>query len=275
MPKDSDIPPLPPTTHACDHCGKSFEVGHVKWAGHWSPSIRHCPDCEAIRRAAGEDAAYHLCRRCEKSYIVLDDRYRNESDEFCPDCRPMIRAERADQARGERLAEWARFCPPLYLEHDSAKYPVAAKPKLAEVLKWQYGAKGLLLHGESGAGKTRSAWELLRRLYVEESRRVIAFDAVSFSHAITKHFGPDGDGDKWFEEIINVAVVFFDDFGKARLTDRGQAELFGIVEGRMAHCRPIILTTNFVGETLAACFRDDMGQALVRRLREFCECIAF
>jgi len=226
-------------------------------------------------RAVGMYAAYHQCGRCNKSYIVPDSRYHYERDEFCPNCRPIIQTERAEQARLERLAEWPRFCPPLYLEHDSAKYPVASKPKLAGVLKWQYGAKGLLLHGESGTGKTRCAWQLIRRLYIEENRRVIPFDAVSFSHAITKHFGPDGDGEKWLEKIINVPIVLFDDFGKARLTERGEAEVFGIVEVRMAHCRPMILTTNFVGETLAACFRDDVGRALVRRLRDCCECIAF
>jgi DNA replication protein DnaC len=152
---------------------------------------------------------------------------------------------------------------------------VEFRSKFAEVQKWKYGATGLLLHGMSRHCKTRSAWQLLRRLYVEEGRSLVVFDAVSFSHAITKHFGPDGKGERWTKEIVHAPAVFFDDFGKCRLTERGESELFGIIENRMAYKKPIIITTNFVGDTLAARLRDDVAEPLVQRLRECCTSIAF
>ena len=70
-------------------------------------------------------------------------------------------------------------------------------------------------------------------------------------------------------------LVFWDDFGKARLTERVECELFGIIEARMAAGLPNIITTNFVGGSLAGNLRPDIGSGLVRRLRECCEAIPF
>ena len=171
-----------------------------------------------------------------------------------------------------RVEGWNRLCPPLYRNTDTARLPA---DQFNQVMAWKYGATGLLLHGETGKGKTRCAWQLLERLNLYEHREIVAFDSVSFSHAITKNFGPDGDSEKWLGRVYDAPVVFLDDLGKCRLTERGESELFGIIEHRMAHLRPIIATTNFVGATLAGGLRPDIGTALVRRLRESCEAIAF
>jgi DNA replication protein DnaC len=77
------------------------------------------------------------------------------------------------------------------------------------------------------------------------------------------------------QRLYSAPVVFLDDVGKCRLTERGEAELFGLVENRTANGKPIIATTNFVGDSLANTMRGETGQPLVRRLREFCDCIAF
>lgn len=173
----------------------------------------------------------------------------------------------------ERWKRFCEVCPPLYQSCDPDRLPCGPEG-LRKVLAWQYGPRGLLLHGATGRGKTRAAWLLVRRL-LDEGREVVAFDAVSFSHEVQRRFSGDGDGPKWADRLAQIAVIFFDDAGKCRLTDRGEAELFGLIERRMANCRPIIATTNFVGDTLAANLRDDVGRALVRRLRESCERLAF
>ena len=146
------------------------------------------------------------------------------------------------------------------------------------MLAWRYGGRGLLLHGETGRGKTRAAWLLLRRLH-DQGRSITAFDCVSFGHECVRRcrdsHGNDEHVERWADNLATVPVLFLDDFAKEKLTERVEVELFGLIERRTANCLPIILTTNFVGEALEAKLSPDRGAPLVRRLREFCEDVCF
>jgi len=75
--------------------------------------------------------------------------------------------------------------------------------------------------------------------------------------------------------LATVDVLFFDDFGKMKFTERVESELFAVIEKRTANCLPLILTTNFTGETLEERMTLDRGVPLVRRLREFCVDVSF
>jgi len=207
------------------------------------------------------DSKSHPPRTCEQ--CGREFRARLRRTEHLELCSPCV----------EKWRQFCEFCPQIYRVTDPDQLP-CGPDKLAAVLRWQYGSRGILLHGPTERGKTRAAWSLLRRLHFE-GREIVAFNAVSFSHEVGYHFGPDGNAVRWVRRIYNAAIVFLDDVGKCRLTERGEAELFGLVETRTAQDRPIIATTNFVGNTLAATMHPETGAALVRRLREFCECIAF
>ena len=164
-------------------------------------------------------------------------------------------------------------CPPLYQQTDVARLP---KEKLAEVMKWKYGPRGLMLYGPSRRFKTRLVWTLLKRVLTEDRPEVafMAFDCMSFEKDIMRHYQAE-DEHLWFDKVCAAPLLFFDDFGKIKLTERAEAELFGIVERRTANLLPIILTTNDDDATLVARMSDNRGIPLVQRLREFCEQIKF
>ncbi len=223
-----------------------------------------------------------FCRECGKAVVPYQSPLtgRMWERELCDDClnadylaRERQRIEATTIAAARRHEErWAALCPLLYRNTDPAKLP---PEPLAKVLAWQYGSRGLLLHGETDRCKTRAAWLLLRRLH-DERRDIIAFDCVGFGHECAKRFrDSDGDGERWAKNLAEVPVLFLDDFGKGKFTERVEVELFGLVERRTANCLPIILTTNFVGEALEAKMSPDRGAPLVRRLREFCEDVCF
>jgi len=175
-----------------------------------------------------------------------------------------IRQERA------RLDEFERICPPLYRDTDPLKLP--CNPEVTKlVLGWVYGPKGLVLHGATGRGKTRLAYLLVRRL-VLDGRSVSAFDPLSFAHRVGETFG-EYQGERFIREQQRVDVLMLDDLGKAKLTERAEAELFGLVEHRIANLKPLIVTTNFVGDKLSNKLSEDRATPLVRRLREFNECV--
>ena len=261
------IGPPAPSPCQCVHCGADYKTVIEEYHGSKIPKTRYCPKCINLLQQTGPKAEFRRCHRCNVSYLAPNF---YSSDRNCEPCRPIVEAEEQEERRQERIAKWPEICPPLYLESDPARLP-----KLSAVLTWKYGARGLLLHGETGKGKTRCAWQLLRRLHVEEGIRPVVFTATSYSVAITKNFNAEGNPERWLERINGAQLVFFDDFGKCHLTERGESELFGIIEERMANQLPIIITTNFVGGSLAGNLRSDIGSAMVRRLRECCEAIAF
>lgn len=192
----------------------------------------------------------------------------------CDACIDLAEWRRAETARLEREARieriWEAMCPTLYRDTDVTRLP----PKhFAQVMAWQYGDRGLLLLGATGLTKTRCAYQLLYRL-IQEDRTVRAFDAVSFGSECSRSFA-DGKGDEWVKGLLTVDVLFLDDLGKERFTDRVESELFGIVERRTARRKPIIVTTNFIGDVLEEKMSPDRGPALVRRLRQFCDKVNF
>ena len=165
------------------------------------------------------------------------------------------------------------ICPPLYLDTNIDRLPAA---QLEQVMNWKFGAKGLILLGETGKGKSRVAWTLLRRIFTETRPAVnfTWFDCVGFGHAISRHYQEE-DAEDWLDSLATEQLVFMDDLGKLKLTERAEVELFGLIERRCANKLPMIVTTNDTGDSLASRMTDNRGPALIRRLREFCEPIQF
>lgn len=165
------------------------------------------------------------------------------------------------------------ICPPLYQQTDESRLP---KKQFDEVIAWNYGPQGLILQGASGTSKTRCAWMLIQKLICRHICPVITFDCVAFGHAVSKRFSECDGVEDWLLELAEFqGVVFFDDLGKLKITDRAEAELFGIIERRSANLLPIFATTNDTGATLEERMSDNRGPAMIRRLREFCKVIRF
>lgn len=184
---------------------------------------------------------------------------------------PVCQTRNSNQAWfKQRLLEWDQVCPPLYKLTDPKRLP---QDKLVQVLNWDFGPQGLILHGTTGTGKTRAATLLLKQLFLS-GRSVELFYRMDFAHQCAKKFG-DYEGEDWIDSLVKKDVVFIDDLGKFPLTERVEAELFGLIESRLLSLKPMIITTNFVGGALEAKMTADRGEPLVRRLREFCESVAF
>lgn len=181
--------------------------------------------------------------------------------EVCKSCNAIL---------GNEL--FSKLCPPLFRKTDVSRLPAG---QYEQAMQWKMGPTGLILRGQTGCGKTRIAWQLLKKLVdVDGVRGVMAFSCVSFSNELNKGY-KEGNAEDWIESVWKAPLVFFDDLGKLKFTERVEAELFGVIDYRVSHELPIIATTNDTGDSLANRMSDDRGPALVRRLREFCEVISF
>jgi DNA replication protein DnaC len=69
--------------------------------------------------------------------------------------------------------------------------------------------------------------------------------------------------------MTNVPLLFLDDMGKEKMTDRMASCLFALIDQRTMHKRPTIITTNLTGDTLMERFHDkETGAAFVARLKD-------
>ena len=180
------------------------------------------------------------------------------------------------RAKNAQVAYYERICPPAFQQTDISKLPPSAKWK--EVKSWEYGEKGLVVHGDSRTGKTRCLWLLLKKLIIEEGRRVSYFAAEDLaieiaesfrdSHAIGHH--------NLMADFRSVPVLVIDDLGKEVMTPRVESSLFKIIRSRGDHLKPTIITTNYSGEELIKRFRDESTAIpFILRLQEFCHFIPF
>lgn len=191
----------------------------------------------------------------------------------CSKCGAHFEGNMQGLCSEHRAERFAQICPPLYLETKWERLPVDQR---CAAHAWTFGWKGLLLVGGTGLGKTRIAWSVIRTLLVDSPNPPPFrwFDCVSFGHELARHYN-DGDAEDWLDRVSKTGLVFFDDLGKLKMTERAEAELFGVIERRCANMLPIIATTNDTGESLSARMTDNRGPAMIRRLREFCEVISF
>lgn len=165
---------------------------------------------------------------------------------------------------------WLKLCPPMYQNTEVERLPNLEVS--SNIIGWEYQSKGLLIHGATGTGKTRTVWLLIRQL-LKAGKLVTAYDCTEFGQKVREKF-MDGHGAEieWMKWLVDVDVFMLDDLGKEKLTDRVAEQLHALLEKRSAAMRPTIFTTEFMGVALEQRFAE-RGAAFVRRLREYCDCV--
>jgi DNA replication protein DnaC len=184
------------------------------------------------------------------------------------------RQKQGSAAAKERVnfAYFGTICPPLYQDTDPNHPSMPTATKLAKILNWEFGQKGLVLHGVTRRCKTRSMWLLIKRLIMDH-KIVEAVTSSEFSmQSVEAHTGGANALAAWFERLTRADVLFLDDIDKITFTDRVEQDIYDILDTRAINKRPVLITTNFVGDTLAKKFKFH-GEPIVARIREFCEAI--
>lgn len=199
--------------------------------------------------------------------------------------------------------DWSEVAKQVLLEHQNraisqrvealeARFPQFAgfrvdHPHLADyraqidaALSWQPSAKGLLLVGDHGGGKTRSAFELAKRLMRDERLDVAWWHAQDLAGRLCEavEFGTD-NARGFVEAVAARPVLVIDDLGQedvnASARDRVAGWLLSLIDKRGAMGRPMIVTTNKSAKQLHSKYGYDRGAALARRLSESCDVLRF
>ena len=170
------------------------------------------------------------------------------------------------------------LCPPLYRETDIRRLPAV---NYRQIMAWRYDAKGLLLTGASGLGKTRCAWKLIERIICEDKPLMTFkwYDAIQWGSTVSRKFFDVEITEEWLDYLGKVDILFLDDLFKSKMSEAQESAVYDVVERRSANKKPLLITMNATAATIKARMteagRSERYEAIMRRLVEFTTVINF
>jgi len=207
---------------------------------------------------------------------------------YCETCVWTIRAEESSKAKhasnsinAKRRGDfWQKIWGgPESLYHSTVFEQLPDRASAEKVGRWKMqNPKGILCHGQTGTGKTRSVYLLLKKLLFEHGIYPEFRKCVQLRHDISKAAMSETPGarDDLIAKLVNARILFLDDLGQMANTPASEEALLQIVEERTQRGRPIIATTQLTGERFAELFKSkERGQAIGRRLTESCYLVPF
>ena len=192
---------------------------------------------------------------------------------LCDACSDKADAEytqqQTDQEMAQRLNTFTSQCPPLYQDTDPSRLYA---PYVQAVDEWKYSPQGLLLVGPAGKGKSRAAWMLLKR-EIMAGRRCYGITATQLAKAAADQWHSRAI-ERYHAEIMlweakGCSILFLDDLGKQKFTERAETELYDLLEYRTSHKKPTIATSNSDGKSFRQMLSEDRGEPILRRLQQF------
>jgi len=123
------------------------------------------------------------------------------------------------------------------------------------------------LHGNTGVGKTRLSWLILKRMFSVFHITSNAIGAESLARRLlNERFLMD--------ECTRAHLLLFDDIGKERGTPTAESAIFELIRERMDRQKPTIYTSNYSIDELVDRFnKQETGTAIARRLVESSQCV--
>ena len=141
-------------------------------------------------------------------------------------------------------------------------------------------ARGLLLLGPSGVGKTHIAVAALREIVVTHAVPAVYFDTRTLLATLRASFNPPAGGTAAavLERVLGAALLVLDDLGAERPTEWVLETMSVVLNTRYSENRPTILTSNYEdlsdrGDPDSLCAR--VGARSYSRLREMCEFLEY
>lgn len=188
----------------------------------------------------------------------------------------------AEARKRDAIARFDSAVPPTMRESDWGHAGMSAnRAQIERVLAHQVGAKGLLLSGRTGRGKTRSMWALMRRLAHEEARDIRYFHAGDWFATLQGYlnYGRD-DARGWVDAVARRPIVFVDDLGQEAIqtarSEWAMSWFMRFLDIRVSERLPLYVTTNLDAQGIAERGASSVrGDPMVRRLIEICEPIKF
>lgn len=252
------------------------------FGANYAPRVCATEGCGCLTEGA------ELTPRVPTPWIHAADAVFAYFSRYCEPCIVAIKqeAKRAEEAKRNKAAQAARlkWWNDIWGGNDS-QYHATKLEQLPDIiaaekaLRWTpEHPKGLLLIGDTGAGKTRTVYLLLRRILLETGIKPVIKKCAKLRHELARVAKSDDESARvrYVKELIEAPILFLDDIGQIAHSDSFGEALFDIIEERTQRGLPIIATSQIGGSDYVEKFNDEnQGLALSRRLIESCYKVTF
>jgi DNA replication protein DnaC len=143
-----------------------------------------------------------------------------------------------------------------------------------QCMDWDYGPEGLLLHGPTRTGKSRTAWELTRR-ELNAGRTVAVMDSLTALRLAFEFEHSETFAAVQCLRMLDADILLLDDPFKVSLAESVESAVFTLIDQYTQNAKPLIVTLNDTGSSLGARMSHNRSEPIISRLREFCRAIQF
>lgn len=227
------------------------------------------------------------CTQCGASFMTAaffrEPQPGEKLKSVCEACSGRREREREEEERTRKLnileqhwrEDWhtvdgdprKAICPRRYQNFDEKRF-TGNRQKLEEAMAWEFGPKGLVLHGHTGQGKTWAAFMVAKREHFENRRGVMSLNGNRLREVVSIVSESNTRYNQELGLLIRCQLLVINDPFKVKLTDKVEEALWEIIDERYEWERPIVLTMNGVAANIEPLLSPDRGKALFRRLRE-------
>lgn len=253
----------PPEDTVCEFCGKRLQPLGIMFSGtvmFWQPFPTRC-DCE---KAQAYWAEYDR-KEAERKQAEEEARRRKEMQE---------RIDRLLGQSGIKKRFQQRTFPNFRQDTPGRRKCYGIAKEYADHFAYHKAkGDGLYIEGTNGTGKTHLAAAIALQL-INEGIPVICKTSSDLLMDIKRTFD---DGSRNEAQILDiykrVDLLIIDDLGKEQCSDWSMSTLYSILNDRYEDMKPVIVTTNYNADQLAAAltpkgFDNTKIVAIISRLRE-------
>lgn len=201
-----------------------------------------------------------ICPGCGRKFDRMILRVLGEEvfrQRECADCSDQREKDARATENQERLRaneeRWRSFCPHRYRNCDRTLLAIPPE-SINHVLEWrpQQGC-GLGLVGLPHIGKRRLLYMLAKDLHFS-GIRIAQISDCEFVRVGSEDEEVRAAVRRMIAKIQSAPVLIFSDIGAGRLTERAQQEFYSLIEYRSQRALPILWSTQFSREQIAARF---------------------
>lgn len=251
----------------CIACMESFETLSV--LGMVGSYL--CPTChDNVIRV---EQCCPICERLMNSYVAQTEIGLSDIFYRCDYC--SVAAEEKQQERDRIYLAWQTLTMNAkeYRICDAMKLPI---PELLQTIIAIPENSSIFARGKSYLGKTHCIYERCRRDVIT-GKRLKILQPGEFGETVSRLSSDNLTAmQSYIASILMYDVVFFDDIGKERFTERVETELFNIINRRFMEQKICYFTSNENSDSLVKKFHDrQKGEAIINRIREKCVDVIF
>lgn len=194
------------------------------------------------------------------SNSAVDDEPEEETAPTEPE---TTEPSRTDIIRANREQKWLEKVPDKFRPADISTLPPKMRKAAVSWITNQFPhGQNLVLHGNTGGGKSTLAYAIAKELYVGGTVCKIWQTA-----ALMKELRPNEGSRQIFDQVQNAGLLFLDDIGAEKESEWTEEQLFLIIDHRWQYNLPTIVATNLTEDAL----HDRLSDRIYSRLHHGAE----